>query len=211
MSNRTEFRRLPDRGTHDRETIDAILDAGMVCHVGIVDEHGPVVIPTLYARDGDSIVIHGSPASRLLRTARTQEVCVTVSLFDGLVLARSAFHHSMNYRSVMIFGRPEEVTDETERSRLLEVLVEHLVPGRNPSLRPMTRNELKGTKVLRLGLDQASAKVRSGGPVDDEEDYELPIWAGVVPMAVVYGQAETDPASRFDLAIPAHVQRLGGP
>lgn len=209
MTDRTALKRLPERGWHDREVIDAILDAASVCHVGIADEHGPVVIPTLFARDGDAIILHGSPASRLLRTAATQEICVTVTLTDGLVLARSAFHHSMNYRSVVMFGTPVEVTDDEEKRRALDVLVEHLVPGRNPSLRPMSRNELKGTKVLRLPIGAASAKVRTGGPVDDEADYELPIWAGVIPMRTTYGAPQTDPLARVDVPIPDHALAFG--
>jgi nitroimidazol reductase NimA-like FMN-containing flavoprotein (pyridoxamine 5'-phosphate oxidase superfamily) len=205
MNDRVAFRRLPERGTHDRDVIDAILDAAMVCHVGIADAQGPVVIPTLFARDGDSIILHGSPASRLLRSATTQEVCVTVTLVDGLVLARSAFHHSMNYRSVVVFGTPSEITDDVEKTAALDRLVEHLVPGRNPTLRPMHRNELKGTKVLRLSLDTASAKVRTGGPVDDEEDYELPIWAGVIPMHMASEAPITDPLSPGDVPVPDHV------
>lgn len=204
MTDRTTLKRVPERGAHDPETIHSILDAGFVCHVGIVDDAGPVVVPTLYARDGEAIILHGSPASRLLRTARTQDVCVTVTLADGLVLARSAFHHSMNYRSVMIFGTPEEITDDEEKTRLLDLLVEHLVPGRNPTLRPMTRNERNGTTVLRLGLETASAKVRTGGPVDDDEDYSLPIWAGVVPMSTTYGAPEADPNSQVDVPVPDH-------
>lgn len=204
MTNRTTFKRLPERGSHDRDVIDAILDEAMVCHVGIADEHGPVVIPTLFARDGDAIILHGSPASRLLRTATTQEICVTVTLTDGLVLARSAFHHSMNYRSVVIFGTPVEITDDDEKQRALDVLVEHLVPGRNPTLRPMSRNERKGTRVLRLPLDRVSAKVRTGGPVDDEDDYALPIWAGIIPIRTTYGAPETDPLSRIRVDVPDH-------
>ena len=140
----------------------------------------------------------------MLRTARTQDICVTVTLTDGLVLARSAFHHSMNYRSVMIFGTPQEIVDDVEKERTLGILVEHLVPGRIDSLRPMSRNERNGTIVLRLSLDQASAKVRTGGPVDEPEDYELPIWAGVVPMAMTYGEPITDDASLRDVAVPDH-------
>lgn len=209
MTDRVAFKRLPERGTHERAVIDAILDEATVCHVGIADVHGPVVIPTLFARDGDSIILHGSPASRLLRTATTQEVCVTVTLVDGLVLARSAFHHSMNYRSVVVFGTPSEITDDAEKAAALDLLVEHLVPGRNPTLRPMHRNELKGTKVLRLPLDTVSAKVRTGGPVDDEEDYELPIWAGVIPIRTTYGTPSTDPLSRVDVPVPAHALAFG--
>ena len=202
---RTEFKRLPERGTHDRQVIDAILDEAYLCHVGITDEHGPIVIPTLYARDADTILLHGSPASRLLRTARNRAICVTVTLTDGFVLARSAFHHSMNYRSVMVFGTPEGITDDREKQRALGLIVEHLVPGRNPFLRPMSSNEVKGTTVLRLPLDHASAKVRTGPPEDDEEDYELPIWAGVLPITTGYGEPVVDPALTHHVEVPDHV------
>ena len=206
-SERSTLRRLPERGSYDREVIDAILDEGWVCHVGIVVEGSPIVIPTLYARDGDSVLFHGSAASRTLRHARQEgvEVCLTVTLVDGLVLARSGFHHSMNYRSVVIFGKAVAVTDEDEKAAALDHLVDVLAPGQREAIRPMTRNEIKGTLVLRLPLDEASAKVRSGGPKDDPEDYDLPIWAGVLPIVTSYGDPITDPDLTHDIPVPDHI------
>lgn len=202
-SDRIAIRRMPERGIYDREVIDAILDDSYLCHVGIVADGVPIVTPTLHARVGDHLLLHGSPASRMLRSAKTQEICVSVTLVDGFVLARSALHHSMNYRSVVIIGRPEIVPDE-EKAAMLDALVEHLTPGRIPFLRPMQEKEVKATTILRLSLDEASAKVRTGPPGDDEEDYELPIWAGVVPVTSTYGTPETDPAMRMEVEVPDH-------
>ena len=204
QTERTTVKRLGDRGAYDRETIDAILDEAVICHVGTVEHGVPMVIPTLHARVEDHLILHGSAASRMLRTARSQEICVTVTLVDGFVLARSAFHHSMNYRSVVVLGRPEVVPPD-EKAAALDALVERLIPGRLPSLRPMTDKEVKATAVLRLELTEASAKVRTGPPGDDEEDYDLPIWAGVLPVETTYGEPITDPAMRFDLDVPDHV------
>ncbi len=204
QSERTTVKRLPDRGDYDRDTIYSILDEAYVCHVGVIVDDVPIVIPTLHARVGDHLILHGSPASRMLRTARSQQISVTVTLVDGFVLARSAFHHSMNYRSVVVIGEPEVVPAD-EKSGLLDALVERLTPGRIPFLRPMTEQEVKATSVLRLPLTEASAKVRTGPPGDDEEDYDLPIWAGVVPVRTVYGEPETDPAMRMEVAVPDHV------
>ena len=206
-AERTEIKRLPQRAAYDRETIYSILDESYVCHVGVMLDDHPVVIPTLHARIGDDLLLHGSPASRMLRTARSQDICVTATLVDGWVLARSAFHHSMNYRSVTIIGRPEVVPSE-EKAELLDALVERLVPGRLPFLRPMTDNEVKATALLRLPITDAAAKVRTGGPGDDEEDYDLPIWAGVVPVSITNGAAETDPAMRMEVPVPEHVRNL---
>ena len=205
QTDRTTVKRLADRGRYDRETIDAILDEAYVCHVGMVVDGSPVVIPTLHARVGDHLILHGSPASRMLRAATTQEVCVTVTLVDGFVLARSAFHHSINYRSVVVLGQAEKVTDEADKAAALDALVEKLTPGRIPFLRPMSEKEVKGTTVIRLALTEASAKMRSGPPGDDEEDYELPIWAGVVPLVTSYGAPITDPSMRMDVPVPDHV------
>jgi uncharacterized protein len=206
--SRTRVRRVPDRGRYDRETIDAILDETLVSHVGIVHDGAPVVIPTLHARLGDRLYLHGSAASRLLRALeRGAEVCATATLIDGLVLARSAFHHSVNYRSVVVFGTARLVEPEQERLRALELFTEKLVPGRWPDVRPPTRQELKGTKVLSLPLDEASAKVRTGPPVDDDEDYELPVWAGVLPMSTVVHEPEPDPRLDPAVEMPAHVAR----
>jgi uncharacterized protein len=206
--SRTRVRRVPDRGRYDRETIDAILDETLVSHVGIVHDGAPVVIPTLHARLGDRLYLHGSAASRLLRALeRGAEVCATATLIDGLVLARSAFHHSVNYRSVVVFGTARLVEPEQERLQALELFTEKLVPGRWPDVRPPTRQELKGTKVLSLPLDEASAKVRTGPPVDDDEDYELPVWAGVLPMSTVVHEPEPDPRLDPAVEMPAHVAR----
>ncbi len=204
QSDRTTVKRIPERGAYDRDTIYAILDEAYLCHVGVVVDDLPVVIPTLHARIDDHLILHGSPASRMLRTAKTQEISVTVTLVDGFVLARSALHHSMNYRSVMVFGQPEVVPDD-EKAATLDALVEQLTPGRIPYLRTMTEKEVKATSILRLPLAEASAKVRTGPPGDDEEDYELPIWAGVVPVSTTYGEPETDPAMRMEVEIPDHV------
>ena len=179
--------RYKGRGHYDRELIDAILDEAIMCHVGLVQDDGtPMVLPTLFARDGDHLYVHGSPASRLLRTGKKGvEVCVTVMLLDGFVMAKSAFHHSVNYRSVVVFGTAEEVTDESEKARALELLVEHVHPGRSAECRGPNSDELRKTLVLRVPLDEASAKVREGGPVDDEEDLELPYWTGIIPVRSV--------------------------
>jgi nitroimidazol reductase NimA-like FMN-containing flavoprotein (pyridoxamine 5'-phosphate oxidase superfamily) len=206
-TTRTRVRRVPARGAYERETIDAVLDETLVSHVGFVHDGAPVVIPTLHARLGDRLYLHGSAASRMLRTLEGgAQVCVTATLIDGLVLARSAFHHSVNYRSVVVFGQARVIAPE-ERLQALELFTEKLVPGRWPYVRPPTRQELKGTKVLELPLDEASAKVRTGPPVDDEEDYDLPVWAGILPLRTVVDPPQPDP--RLDPVIepPSHVAR----
>jgi nitroimidazol reductase NimA-like FMN-containing flavoprotein (pyridoxamine 5'-phosphate oxidase superfamily) len=182
------IRRLPQRGSYDRAVIDAILDEGLVCSVGVVVDGGPVVIPMVYARRGDELILHGAQASRLLRAgAAAAPLCVTVTLLDGLVLARSAFHHSMNYRSVVLFGVARELTDPGEKAAALAALVEHLVAGRSAEVRPPSDKELAATRVLALPIDAASAKRRTGGPVDDVEDEAWPCWAGEVPLALAAG------------------------
>ena len=191
-SERSRVKRLPDRGSYDAETIHAILDAAPVGHVGFVASGRPVVIPMLFGRDGDDIFLHGSVASRLLRSmAGGIDVCFTVTLVDGLVLARSAFHHSMNYRSVVLFGRATPVTGD-EKKKALFAISEHLVPGRWDEVRAPNDLELRQTSVLRLIVEEASAKARSGGPIDDEEDLALPVWAGVVPCSPVWGEPVPD-------------------
>jgi len=206
-TSRTEVKRVAERGVYDRTSIESILDEGYLCHVGIVQDGSPVVIPMLYARDGDSILIHGSPASRILRAAKSDglEICLTVTLIDGFVIARSAFHHSMNYRSVVVFGQAVPISDEAERRVALDKLVDTLVPGQVPYVRGTTDKEAKGTLVLRLSLDEASAKVRTGPPKDEPEDYDLPIWAGVIPVTETYGSPMTDPELGHDLTIPRHL------
>jgi nitroimidazol reductase NimA-like FMN-containing flavoprotein (pyridoxamine 5'-phosphate oxidase superfamily) len=185
---RTQVRRLPKRAVYSRDEINAILDEGFLCHVGFVAEGQPYVIPTGYARRGDEIFLHGSPASRMLRTlGGGVDVCVTVTLVDGFVLARSAFHHSVNYRSVVILGRARLVTEPAEKLEALRCFTNHIVPGRWDEVRRPTEQELKGTEVLALPLLEISAKVRKGPPVDDEADLALPVWAGVVPLRMVPG------------------------
>jgi uncharacterized protein len=182
VAERTRVKRIPDRGRYDRETIDAILDEGLVCHVGFEVDGQPYVIPTLYARAGDVVYLHGSSASRTLRQLSAGvPVCVTVTLLDGLVLARSVFHHSMNYRSVVLFGTATPL-EGGEKESALHALVEHLAPGRWDEARQPTPTELKATSILALPIDEASAKVRSGPPKDEPEDEDLPVWAGVVPV-----------------------------
>jgi uncharacterized protein len=206
--DRTRVRRVPQRGVYERDTIEAVLDETLISHVGFVHDGYPVVIPTLHARLGDRLYLHGSAASRMLRTLEGgAPVCATATLVDGLVLARSAFHHSVNYRSVVVFGTAAPVEPEEERLRAIELFTEKLVPGRWPAVRPPTRQELKGTKVLSLPLDEASAKVRTGPPIDEDEDYELPVWAGVLPMRTVVDPPEPDPRLDPRVELPAHVAR----
>ena len=194
QTERTKLKRLPKRGHFDRDTVYGILDEGFICHVGFVVAGQPFVIPTGYARAGDKLYIHGSQASRMLRTlAGGVDTCVTVTIIDGLVLARSAFHHSMNYRSVVVFGRATPVEDREEKIAALLALSEHIVRGRWVDVREPTEQELKATTVLCLPLEEASAKIRTGPPLDDEEDYALPIWAGVVPLKLVAGEPINDP------------------
>jgi nitroimidazol reductase NimA-like FMN-containing flavoprotein (pyridoxamine 5'-phosphate oxidase superfamily) len=190
---RTQVRRLPKRGTYDKEQVHAILDEGYICHVGFVVDSQPFVIPTGYARFGDQIYIHGSAASRMLRSVgEGLNVCVTVTLVDGFVLARSVFHHSMNYRSVVVLGKARLVTDPEEKRAALRCFTNHIVAGRWEEARQPSDQELKATSVLVLPLEEVSAKVRSGPPVDDEEDYSMPIWAGVVPIRRQLGEPLPD-------------------
>ncbi len=201
----TRVRRHPERGVYERPAIDAILDEALFCHVGFVVDEQPYVIPMIHARAGDVLYLHGSPASRMLRTlAEGVDVCVTATLLDGIVLARSVYNHSMNYRSVVVLGRARAVTDADEKLAALEAVVEHVVPGRWQDARHPNKKELAGTSVLVLGLDQASAKVRRGPTKDFDDDVELPIWAGVIPMRLVAGAAETDALVPDGVALPPY-------
>ncbi|HEY5194864.1 MAG TPA: pyridoxamine 5'-phosphate oxidase family protein [Solirubrobacteraceae bacterium] len=185
---------MPARGDYDRKTIDAILDEALVAHVGFAVEEQPYVIPTLHARVGDTVYFHGSSASRTVRAlAAGAPMCLTVTLLDGLVLARSAVHHSVNYRSVLVLGQATSVEDLGERMVAIEAFTERLIPGRWSEVRPPTAKELKAIQVLTLPLDEASAKLRAGPPVDDEEDYALDTWAGIIPLDVVAGDPAPDP------------------
>jgi nitroimidazol reductase NimA-like FMN-containing flavoprotein (pyridoxamine 5'-phosphate oxidase superfamily) len=192
-TERTRVVRLPSRGAYDRATIDAILDEALVCHVGVVAGPHPVVIPTTFVRVGDRVCFHGASSSRTLRALRDgAEVCLTVTLVDGLVLARSAFHHSVNYRAVMVFGRAEELTDRDAKLAALAALVEKVARGRSTVTRPPNDVELRATGVYALAIAEASAKVRTGPPVDDEADFALPCWAGVIPMRTEFGAPVPD-------------------
>jgi len=190
---RTTVRRLAARGVYDREAIYAILDEAYICHLGFVVDGQPFVIPTIHARVGDTLYFHGSAASRMLRSLRDGiDACVTVTLLDGLVLARSAFHHSMNYRSVVVFGKGREVVDREEKLRALDAIVEHVVLGRTALVSPPNESEIRQTLVIALPLSEASAKVRTGPPIDEEEDYALDVWAGVVPIRLEKGEPIRD-------------------
>jgi nitroimidazol reductase NimA-like FMN-containing flavoprotein (pyridoxamine 5'-phosphate oxidase superfamily) len=208
-SPRSEVRRVPERARYDTEIVHDILDEALVCHVGFVVDGHPVVIPTIHARDGDRLYLHGSPASRMLRTLKRQvDVCVTVTLVDGLVLARSAFHHSMNYRSVVVFGPASEVTGPAEKLAAFRALVDHVAPGRWDDVRAPNEKEIRSTLVLELGLTEASAKVRTGPPIDDEADYTLPVWAGELPLRTVPGAPVDDPRLAPGAVVPEHVTSL---
>jgi uncharacterized protein len=208
QTERTNLKRLPKRGHYDRETIFGILDEGFICHVGFVVDEQPFVIPTGYARVDDKLYIHGSQASRMLRTvAGGVNVCVTVTIIDGLVLARSAFHHSMNYRSVVVFGRASIVEDHSEKLAALLAFSEHIVKGRWNDVREPSEQELRATTVLSLPLEEASAKIRVGPPLDDEEDYKLPIWAGVIPLQLVAGEPIKDPRLPEGIEVPPYAKR----
>jgi nitroimidazol reductase NimA-like FMN-containing flavoprotein (pyridoxamine 5'-phosphate oxidase superfamily) len=209
---RSTIKRLPKRGNYERTIVEQILDEGLVCHVGFVVDSQPFVIPTAYGRVGDRLYIHGSPASRMLRTLQGGiEVCVNVTLLDGLVLARSAFHHSMNYRSVVVFGTATTVEDADEKLEALRAFTEHVVPGRWAQVRPPTRQEVAGTLVLSLPLTEASAKVRTGPPVDDEADYELPVWAGEIPLHLTASEPISDSRLLSGIGIPAYASHYTRP
>jgi nitroimidazol reductase NimA-like FMN-containing flavoprotein (pyridoxamine 5'-phosphate oxidase superfamily) len=215
-SDRVRLRRKRERGDYDRATIDAILDEALIAHLGIADESGqPFVIPTLHARSGDVVYLHGSTASRALRTLATgSPACLTVTLLDGLVLARAAMHHSANYRSAILLGTARTVDDPAEKLSALETIVEHIVPGRWAEARRPSENELKATSVLALAIDECSAKLRSGPPQDDEADYALAIWAGVIPLSSRPGAPLPDPRLDARVAVPssaADYRRPGRP
>ena len=209
---RTTLRRLPARGHFDRATVNAILDEALVCHVGFVSEGQPFVIPTIHARVGEQVFVHGSAASRMLKTLQGGvPVCLTATLVDGLVLARSAFHHSMNYRSVVVLGDAIAVTEEGEKWDALHAIVEHVAPGRWSEVREPSPKELAGTLVLRLPIEEASAKVRTGPPLDDEEDYALECWAGVLPLRLTPGAPVPDPRMPEGRPLPVSVTGYARP
>ncbi|HEX5235196.1 MAG TPA: pyridoxamine 5'-phosphate oxidase family protein [Silvibacterium sp.] len=207
-TTRTRVARLPKRGDYSQKTIYGILDAAFLCHVGFVVDEQPYVIPTGYGRAGNTLYLHGSAASRMLRTlADGIDVCVTVTVLDGIVLARSAFHHSMNYRSVVILGKAVPVEGEEEKSEALRMISENIIRGRWDDVRKPTSQELKATAVLALSIEEASAKIRTGPPLDDEEDYALNVWAGVLPLAVRAGEPMADPRLAPGAPVPRYLRR----
>lgn len=207
VTQRNQLKRLPQRGQYDRQVIHQILDEGLVCHLGFSVDGQPFVIPTAYGRIDDCLYIHGSPASRMLQSLQSGlEICVTVTLLDGLVLARSAFHHSMNYRSVVIFGTATLVQSFEQKLEALRAFTEHVVPERWSEVRQPTRQEIQGTMVLSLPLAEASAKIRTGEPLDDEADHAFPVWAGVIPLSLVPGNSIPDARLHTDIRLPDYVQ-----
>lgn len=212
LTERSKVRRHPERAAYDRAAIDAILDEALFAHVGFVHEGGPVVIPINYGRSGDTLYLHGSAVSRTLGSlASGIDVCLTVTLLDALVLARSTFHHSMNYRSVVIFGKCRLVTDPQEKERALACIVEHIVPGRTREARGPNANELAATSVIALAIDEASAKARSGPPLDAASDLESPLWGGLLPIAQRYGPPIADAFVPEGVEVPATISRYERP
>ena len=204
-TKRTNLVRNPTRADYDRDVVNQIIDATPLCHVSYIIDGRPYVTPTLQWREGDTIYWHGSSASRFLRQIVGKDVCMAITHFDGLVLARSAFHHSINYRSAMLFGEATKIED-SEKNELLHNFVENLIPGRWENLRQMTDQEAKATTVFSMPIDEGSAKVRSGPPVDDDDDYSLPIWAGVLPLSQVLQEPVPDPKNLDGLEVPTHVR-----
>lgn len=209
LTERSEVRRLPKRGSREEKTIYEILDAAFLAHVGFCVEGQPFVIPTLFGRKHNQLFLHGSAASRMLRELeKGLSACVTVTLVDGLVLARSAFHHSMNYRSVVAFGAARKIDDPARKLEAMNIISEHLIAGRWNDVRGPNEQELKATAVLEFTIEEASAKIRTGPPVDDEEDYDLPVWAGVLPLALTAGTAIPDERLKNGAELPAYVPRF---
>jgi nitroimidazol reductase NimA-like FMN-containing flavoprotein (pyridoxamine 5'-phosphate oxidase superfamily) len=208
VTARNRVRRMPRRGHYDRDTVHAIIDEALVCHVAFAVDGVPTVIPTLHARRGDSLLLHGAKTSRLLQHAAAgNPISVAITLVDGIVLARSVFHHSMNYRSVVIHGAGTLVESEEEKLAALEAFAEHIARGRWADARRPTRKELKATSVVAIPIEVAAAKIRTGPPLDDDEDYSLPIWAGVLPLRLVPGTAVPDPKLGSGIQVPAYVRR----
>lgn len=211
-TERTTLKRLPKRGSYDVETVNRILDEAFICHVGFVVDGQPYVIPTGYGRSGDTLYLHGSAASRMLRTLKSGvPVCVTVTLIDGLVLARSAFHHSINYRSVVILGTANLVEDRSEKLEALRIFTEQVMPGRWAEVRQPNDQELKATDVLSLSLSEVSAKIRTGPPIDDDEDMNIDVWAGVLPLKMMPQAVINDPALRPGIELPDYVIQYARP
>ena len=209
-TERTELRRHKDRGVSDRAELYAVLDAGLICHLGVIADGAPRVLPTGYGRSGDTLYLHGSSANATLWAGDGQEVCVTVTHLDALVCARSVFNHSMNYRSAMIYGVARLVTDRAAKTEALRIITEHLTPGQWGYAREPSAKELAATSVLELPLEEASVKIRAAGPSDEPEDYDRDVWAGVVPITTSFGQPEPDEVLRPGIGVPAHISERPG-
>ncbi len=207
-TERTRVRRHSERARTDRAELYQVLDAGLICHFGVIMDGSPVVLPTAYGRRGDTLYLHGSSANRSILAAAGQPVCVTVTHLDGLVCARAAFSHSVNYRSAVVFGTGRLVTDDAERLAAFRAVTEQLIPGRWDTLRPPTRKELAATAALAIPLTEASVKIRTGPPADDAEDLGADVWAGVVPVAMTFGEPQPDPALRTGTPVPEHIAAL---
>ena len=208
VDNRVRLGRFPERGSHESTKIAAILDEAMLCHVGVSLEGGIIVLPTIHARIGRHVYVHGSPVAKWMRALRSAPLCLTATIVDGIVLARSAFNHSLNYRSVVVIGKADRVDDVAERRAALEALVEHICPGRWNDTRQPTDSEIEATDVLRVNLDVASAKVRTGPPVDFAFDRDAPYWAGVVPVSVHRGQPLCDPPAKDAGELPPYLEQV---
>lgn len=205
-SDRTTIRRLPERAVYDRHAVDAILDEALICQVGFIEDGAPVVIPTIHARVDDVLYLHGSPASRMLRAMRHGlEVSINATIVDGLVVARAAFHNSLNYRSVVLFGTARVVDDPDEKRAAMKAVTEHVIPGRWADSRPMTDKEAKGTLIAAIAINEVSAKVRTGGPKDDDGDYSYPTWAGTVPLGLRAGDPIPDPLLTVGVPVPDYL------
>jgi nitroimidazol reductase NimA-like FMN-containing flavoprotein (pyridoxamine 5'-phosphate oxidase superfamily) len=209
QTGRSTVKRLPERGRYDADTVHRILDEALICHLAFSTDDGPVAIPTIHARVGDTVYLHGSPASRMLRTTVGEPVCITATIVDGIVAARSLFHHSLNYRSAIVFGRPRPVDDPEERRIAFRAITEHILPGRWDEARHPSDKEDRGTRLLAVDIDEASAKVRTGPPGDDADDLESGIWAGVIPLDVVAGDAVPAPDLEPGIDPPSSVRRFG--
>ena len=206
ISNRSRVKRISNKSDYSKETVHAIIDEALFCHLGIIHDGKPVVIPTIHARMGDHIVFHGSNASRLLKISNNNEICVTITLLDGLVMARSLFNSSMNYRSAVIFGKGEIIKDHDERMAAFKSITDHIAPGRWDDARQPNNSELKQTSVVRMPIDEASAKISMGPPDDEDEDYALDYWAGVIPINQTYGEPESDPILQEGITIPDYLK-----
>jgi uncharacterized protein len=208
-TTRNKVKRLPDRGYYDSSVIYPIIDEALICHVGFVQDNQPYIIPTLHARQGDRVLLHGAKGSRLLRHVGSGgDVCIAITLMDGIVLARSVFHHSINYRSVVIFGKGELIEGEEARLEAMESFTERLIPGRWQDARPPNPVELKQTTIVAVTIESASAKIRTGPPKDDEEDIGLPVWAGVLPLSQISGAPIADPSLKAGIEIPDYIHNF---